>query len=101
MMDVKLNKRPKNRFNQKKVCHLVTTDDDYIKTDTVQHKLAWRKGYEEGLKWLVSTNFQDFDPKPAFGVPLPDYKLYDEGESAEERGRKLWGEISKSVLRPC
>ena len=51
------------------------SDEEYRKKDTVENKLSWRRGYEEGLKWLVSTNFKDFeaDLKPAFGVPMISY----------------------------
>jgi len=62
-----------------------------------------KRGWNEGLKHLVSKNFQDMEQmtKPAFGLPPINFKQRkDEGEPESEKGKKLWGCISKSLLDP-
>ena len=68
-----------------------------------------KRGWNEGLKHLVSKNFRDMDimTKPAFGLPPINFTGKDDNEPDSVRGfdmgnrsEKLWGTISKSLLEP-
>ena len=71
--------------------------------------LKARKGYDKGLKYLVSQNFFDFDQgqNQHFGVPNINYKELlpkDEGYNPNEdpfnRSKKLWNLIKADLLAP-
>jgi hypothetical protein len=69
-----------------------------------------RPGWNQGLKYLVSENFQDMDKmiKPAFGMPSvvysPRAQTADSEDSVlasqKERSETLWNCLTKNLLDP-
>ena len=76
----------------------------YTIREVSQKERVNRRGYEEGLKHLNSTNFSQFmqlEVKPAFGMPTVHYSNKiprDHKADISVHSKVLWGMISKNLL---